>query len=129
MHGFSGVVVRVVEKRCVAVFTCGMATADSGHVVLLVDRQIRTAITRRHLIRFKYGPSVRVAEPHDYGIQHGLLRLLVYQRRAMPISRGWRMLEVAKITELQVLEDTFAGSRGAAHSDHFQWDTLFARVE
>ncbi|PYR69611.1 MAG: hypothetical protein DMF87_26380 [Acidobacteria bacterium] len=106
-----------------------MATENSGNVVLLIDRQIRTAIAHRHLIRFKYGSSVRIAEPHDYGIQHGLVHLLVYQRRAMPFSRGWRMLEVAKITELEVLGETFAGSRRAAHSHHFTWDTLFARVE
>ena len=106
-----------------------MATEHSGHVVLLIDRQIRTAIARRHLIRFKYGSSVRVAEPHDYGIQHGCVRLLVYQRRAMPFSRGWRMLDVAKLTQLEVLDETFAGSRRAAHSHHFAWDTLFARVE
>ena len=106
-----------------------MATAGSERVVLLIDRQIRSAIAQRHLIRFRYGSPARVADPHDYGIQHGLLRLLVYQRRALPIARGWRMLEVAKITELQVLEETFAGSRRAAHSHHFHWDTLFARVE
>ena len=106
-----------------------MATENSGRVVLLIDRQIRLAIARRHLIRFKYGSAVRVAEPHDYGIQHGLVRLLVYQQRAMPFSRGWRMLDAAKITQLEVLEETFAGSRRAAHSHHFEWDTLFARVE
>jgi hypothetical protein len=106
-----------------------MATAGSERVVLLIDRQIRSAIAKRHLIRFKYGSAVRVAEPHDYGIQHGLVRLLVYQQRAMPFARGWRMLEVAKITQLEVLDETFPGSRRAAHSRHFEWDTLFARVE
>src|SRR4029453_17633158 len=105
-----------------------MATGDSEHVVLLVDRQVRLAIARRSLIRFKYGAAVRVGEPHDYGIQRGVVRLLVYPRGGARFSRGWRLLDVAKITQLEVLNETFAGSRRAAHSHHFQWDTLFARV-
>ena len=95
----------------------------------MADRQIRTAIARRRLIRFTYGSAPRLAEPHDYGIQHGVVRLLVYQLRSTPFSRGWRMLDVAKISGLAVLEETFAGSRRESHSHHFEWDTLFARVE
>ncbi len=106
-----------------------MAAGGSGHVVSIADHQIRMAIAGRRLIRFTYGSASRVAEPHDYGVQHGVTRLLVYQLRSMPFSRGWRMLDVAKISGLAVLEETFGGSRGASHSHHFEWDTLFARVE
>ena len=47
----------------------------------------------------------------------------------MPFSRGWRLLDVSKISELAVLDDTFAGSRGSGRSHHSAWDTLFMRVE
>ena len=106
-----------------------MAASESGRVVSIADRQIRAAIAGRRLIRFTYGSASRVAEPHDYGVQHGATRLLVYQLRSMPFSRGWRMLDVSKISGLVVLEETFAGSRRASHSHHFEWDALFARVE
>jgi hypothetical protein len=106
-----------------------MAAGDRAQVVSIADRQIRLAITNKRLIRFTYGLASRVAEPHDYGVQHGAVRLLVYQRRATPFSRGWRMLDVTKITKLEVLDETFAGSRREEHSHHFKWDTLFARVE
>ena len=98
-------------------------------VVSLADRQIRVAIAGKRLIRFTYGSLSRVAEPHDYGVQHGVVRLLVYQRRAVPFSRGWRMLDVSKITRLEVLDETFEGTRGDSHTHHFQWDAVFARVE
>ena len=82
-----------------------MSTEGSDRVVVLLDRQLRTAIARRQLIRFKYGATVRVAEPHAYGMQHRFVRLLVYQRRAMPFSRGWRMLDVSKTGQLELRRD------------------------
>jgi hypothetical protein len=102
---------------------------DADRVVLLIDHQLRTAIAGRRLIRFTYMKVSRVAEPHDYGIHNGALRLLVYQLRAKPFSRGWRMLDVAKIQSLVLLDQTFAGSRGAAYRTHLKWDRVFARVE
>jgi hypothetical protein len=106
-----------------------MAGVDGGHVISMTDHQIRVAIAGRRLIRFTYGSASRLAEPHDYGVQHGVVRLLVYQLRSMPFSRGWRLLDVSKISELAVLDDTFAGSRGSGHADHNAWETLFMRVE
>ncbi len=102
---------------------------DTDRVVVLIDHQLRTAITGKRLIRFTYMRVSRVAEPHDYGIQNGTLRLLVYQLRAKPFSRGWRMLDVAKIQSLVVLDQTFAGSRAAGHPGHLKWDRVFARVK
>jgi hypothetical protein len=98
-------------------------------IVLLVDHQLRHAIAERRLIEFTYERMWRIAEPHDYGIQHRIIRLLVYQLRSRPFSRGWRMLDVAKLEQLTVLDKQFAGSRGDSHSHHIRWDTVFARVE
>ena len=41
---------------------------------------------------------------------------------------GWRELEVSKISDLVVLDETFAGSRAAGYLNHKPWDVLFARV-
>ena len=106
-----------------------MAVGDSSHVVSIADHQLRVAIADRRLIRFTYGSASRVAEPHDYGVQHGVVRVLVYQLRSAPFARGWRLLDVSKISELAVLDETFAGSRGGRHRHHFEWDALFARVQ
>jgi hypothetical protein len=95
--------------------------------------RIRFAIANRRLVEVRYGGTTRVAEPHDYGIQKGRERLLVFQRhgpaRAGHTPTGWRLLEVSTIEALTVLDDTFEGSRGQSHSAHHQWEVVYARVK
>lgn len=95
-----------------------------------LDGQLRFAIANKRLIQFTYRTRSRVAEPHDYGLQAGAAKLLVYQVRgesSTPLP-GWRFLEVSMIAALVVLPETFRGSRGDSHRHHKQWDELFARV-
>jgi hypothetical protein len=97
------------------------------------DARIRFAIANRRLVEFRYGDASRVAEPHDYGIQDGRERLLVYQLRGPTRPRqasiGWRLLDVSKIERFAVLDETFKGSRGQSHHDHHEWEIVYARVE
>jgi hypothetical protein len=98
-----------------------------------VDARIRFAIANRRLLQVRYRGAARVAEPHDYGVLNGRERLLVFQisgvRRPGHTSSGWRLLDLSKIDELTVLDETFPGSRGASHQDHYQWEILYARVQ
>jgi len=91
------------------------------------------AIREKRLIEFIYkSGGVRIAEPHDYGIQNGIERLLTFQLRSESrtrTERGWRDLHLADIRSLRVLEQRFAGSRGDSSQKHRTWDVLFARVE
>ncbi len=92
---------------------------------------IQQAIHEKRLIRFLYGGKERIAEPHDYGIQNGSVRLLSYQvggRSNTGRPPAWRWIEVSRISGLEVLDRTFAGGRGASSSKHHTWDHLFARV-
>ncbi|HXT68832.1 MAG TPA: hypothetical protein VN700_03710 [Vicinamibacterales bacterium] len=95
--------------------------------------RIRFAIANRRLVELRYAGVARLTEPHDYGILNRRERLLVYQLRgpARPgqASIGWRLLDISKIEALTVLVDTFSGSRGTAHRDHHQWESVYARVE
>jgi hypothetical protein len=59
--------------------------------------------------------------------------LLAYQLRELGGTprkdfRGWRLFDVAKIEACSVLEDTFPGSRGSSHQQHYTWSVLYARV-
>ena len=98
------------------------------------DERLRFAIENKRLIQVRYGGRLRVAEPHDYGVQKGIERLLVYQLRA-PVDRpqrsvtGWRLLDIQKIEDCVVLESTFAGSRGPAYRSHLSWEIVYARVD
>ena len=99
----------------------------------LLDARLRSAIAATRLIEVGYKGGRRIAEPHDYGIQNGIERLLVYQLRgpARPgrPAIGWRLLDVDKIESCTVLDRAFAGSRGPAHAQHMAWDVVYARVK
>jgi hypothetical protein len=98
-----------------------------------LDAQLRQAIATKHLIQFDYEGAVRVAEPHDYGRIEGVDKVLAYQRRKAgrggKFVMGWRSLFVSKIENCVVLDDTFPGTRGDAHKQHYKWDVLYARVD
>jgi hypothetical protein len=96
--------------------------------------KLRFAIAHRRLVGLEYHDRLRIAEPHDYGAMNGTSKVLVYQLHAdgggsSRPTAGWRLLDVAKIGVLKVLEQEFAGSRGDVHERHLEWDAVFARVE
>ena len=91
---------------------------------------IRRAIAEKRLLEFHYKKAVRLAEPHDYGVIGGTEHLLVFQLRGPNSGKGavgWRLLDIAKIEKCVVTEQTFAGSRGQSHQQHYKWETLYAR--
>jgi hypothetical protein len=98
-----------------------------------LDERLRFAIANKCLIQVTYHGRARTGEPHDYGRQNGTLKLLFYQLKEGGGSRrggatGWRLLEVSRIEECLVRQDTFRGSRGQSHRQHMSWDEVFARV-
>jgi hypothetical protein len=76
------------------------------------------------LVAVSYSSTMRVAEPHDYGMQNGRERLLVFQLRGPSRSgqspKGWRLLRTGKIESLAVLDGAFAGSREESDGGHLQ---------
>ena len=99
-------------------------SAGPTHELLL------NAIQEKKLIRFSYQDKSRVVEPHDYGVQNGRVRLLAYQVRGASSGRlpGWRWIEVPELHDLEVLKESFAGSRSEQSNKHHKWDLVFARV-
>jgi WYL domain len=98
-----------------------------------LDSQLRFAIANKRLIRFTYESVVRIAEPHDYGLRDGAPKLLAYQRQKAARKdlqvRGWRWLDVAKMQDCSVLDDSFSGTRETPNQQHHHWDVLYARVD
>lgn len=99
-----------------------------------LDHSLRFAIAHRRLIQLTYSGAVRIAEPHDYGVHKGRVRLLVYQQSssgsgAPSRARGWRLLDVDEIEQCEVQSQSFSGSRGHQHQHHYAWDVVYARVE
>ena len=97
----------------------------------LVHESLCEAIDTRHQVKFMYQGKPRIVEPHDYGIQQDRARLLTYQLAGQSSSGqlpDWRWFDVAKISDFEVLENTFPGNRPAQSGRHHQWDKLFTRV-
>ena len=94
------------------------------------DKLIRRAIAEKRLVRFVYQDKERIAEPHDYGQIKGTDRLFCYQLRGESTGRlpNWRLVDVPGIEGLEILDEKFAGSRGAAYDKHLTWDKIYARV-
>jgi len=95
-----------------------------------VDQLLRQTIVEKHVIRFRYKGQERVAEPHDYGIQNGVVRLFCYQVGGRSSSRlpGWRLVDVSEMQDCEMLKRRFAGNREAPSGKHHQWDVIFIRV-
>jgi hypothetical protein len=100
-------------------------------VIKSTHKLIWTSIEERRHVRFLYDGKERVSEPHDYGIQKGRVRLLLYQFAGESNSGrlpAWRLVDVAGMSELEVLDTTFPGNRPAPSGQHHKWDQIFIRV-
>jgi predicted DNA-binding transcriptional regulator YafY len=95
-----------------------------------LDRLIRTTIQNKQLLRFEYKGKERICEPHDFGIQKGIVRLFGWQVGGLSSRRipGWRLFDVAEIQKCEMLDGHFAGNRDVASGKHQRWDKVFIRV-
>ena len=98
----------------------------------IVHERILTAIHERRLLRFSYQNKDRIVEPHDYGIQKGVVNLFTYQTAGESSSSrlpDWRKFAVPGMSSVELLDQTFPGSRAIPSQKHQEWDVLFARVD
>ena len=96
-----------------------------------VDPLLREAIRNKRLIEFEYQQLMRVVEPHDYGIQKGIKKLLVYQVGGDSKSGrlpDWRLVTVASMKRVCLLDKNFLGGRSESLAKHKKWDLVLARV-
>jgi hypothetical protein len=108
-----------------------MAREIKGRASTSIDHLLRVAIAQKRLVTFTLMGLTRRAEPHDYGIVHGAARLFFYQVGGQSRSgppRGWRWARVSDISNLEVLDETFTGTRPAISGRHVHWDLLMASV-
>lgn len=93
-----------------------------------IDHLIRTGISERRLLRLRYQERERIIEPHDYGIQKGIVRLLAFQIGGSSSGRvpNWRWLDISQMSDVELLDKTFPGGRPS--SKRHKWDQLFIRV-
>jgi predicted DNA-binding transcriptional regulator YafY len=93
---------------------------------------ILTAIHEKRLLRFSYHGKPRIVEPQDYGIQKGVVHLFTYQIGGESSSSrlpDWRKFAVQSMSDVELLNQNFPGSRSVPSQRHQEWDVLFARVD
>src|SRR5687768_10989121 len=93
-----------------------------------IHQQLYSAIEKKCLIEFEYQALNRIAEPHDYGMINGIEQLLVYQVGGESRSSklpDWRLIRVAEIRQLRILDERFPGGRSVSSGKHKKWDQLF----
>jgi hypothetical protein len=96
-----------------------------------IEQALCEAIRDRRIISFTLEGHHRIAEPHDYGLIDDRRRLFFFQlgggsRSGRP--SGWRWAELAKIADLKLLDDRFAGPRPIPSGRHQRWDRIIASV-
>jgi hypothetical protein len=102
---------------------------------MTVDQELHhflyAAIETKHLLRFDYKGDERIVEPHDYGIQSGIERLLCWQVGGKSGSSipGWRLIDIDGIRNYEMLDRKFNGGRDIPSGNHHRWEKLFIRVE
>jgi predicted DNA-binding transcriptional regulator YafY len=97
-----------------------------------VHQLILTAIHGKRMLRFTYHDKERIVEPQDYGIQKGIAHLFTFQTAGESSSSrlpDWRKFAVLSMSSVELLDDTFPGSRSVPSQKHQEWDVLFARVD
>jgi hypothetical protein len=93
---------------------------------------ILTAIHEKRLLRFKYHDKDRIVEPHDYGIQKGMVSLFIFQTAGESSSSrlpDWRKFAVLRMSAIELMDQSFPGGRSVPSQKHQEWDVLFARVD
>lgn len=73
------------------------------------------AVRERLLLNFVYKGSVRLVEPHTYGIQHSGKEGLIGWQVAGPTNDGFRHFIVSEISGCSLTSTQFVGARPGYH--------------
>ena len=90
------------------------------------------AIRERRLLTFTYHDTLRVVEAHRYGEAvngHRLVSAWLRPGHSQSAPHGgWRSFLVDEIEDLQLLDETFAGTRAGYNPDDRSLATVFAEI-
>ena len=121
LPGWAGVASRRYEAPSTTEYAHDVSADFSS-----IDERIRFAVTID--ASSKSATAVPTASPNRTITVFRLAASGCWSPNCGQTAAGWRLLEISKIEALVVLDDTFSGSRGNSHRDHYQWDVLYARV-
>ena len=86
---------------------------------MIMETKIIEAIRNQNLLEFYYDGEIRIVEPHCYGITtKGNEGLRAFQVGGYSSSgkMGWKMYDLGKAEDIEVLDETFDSPRSGYNS-------------
>lgn len=96
-----------------------------------MTEELVSAIENKNVIQFNYEGESRTVEPHCYGITtKGNEAIRAYQTDGYSSSGnlGWKMYDVQKIDDLEILGSTFAEPRLGYNKGDKGMSTIFVEL-
>jgi hypothetical protein len=96
-----------------------------------MNNLIIEAIENKNVIQFYYESELRVVEPHCYGVTTaGNEGLRAFQTDGYSSSgkKGWKMYDLSKAENIEILSDTFISSRPGYKRGDRGMDEIFAEL-
>jgi hypothetical protein len=96
-----------------------------------MNQEIIEAIENKKLIEFNYDGESRIVEPHCYGLStKGNEVVRAYQVNGYSSSgnMGWKLYDLAKVDNINVLENTFEKSRSGYKRGDKAMDEIYSEL-
>lgn len=97
-----------------------------------MNQKIIEAIENGNLLEFDYNGHHRIVEPHTYGVNHkGNETLAAYQIDGTSDNGDvpdWKQFTTEKISNLQVLDETFTSARKGYKKGDSRMDEIYAEL-
>jgi len=97
-----------------------------------MEEIICKAIKGKQILQFHYEGGIRIVEPHLLGEKtSGNIALSAYQIRGYSESRSvpfWRNYLLDKITDLEILDETFNSTRDGYNPNDKTMETIICKI-
>lgn len=94
-----------------------------------MNHTIIEAIEGKKQLEVTYNNTKRIVEPHAYGYdKNGKLKVRVFQVAEAAEHTGWRLFNEEAITDIAVLDTTFAGAQAGYQPGDKHLDTIIAEL-
>ena len=96
-----------------------------------MNQEIIEAIENKNLIEFDYDGESRTVEPHCYGLStkgNHVLRAYQVDGYSSSGDMGWKMYDLGKTNNINILEDTFEKSRNGYNRGDKGMSDIYAEL-
>ena len=96
-----------------------------------MNQEIIEAIENKNLVEFRYDGELRIVEPHCYGLStkgNEVLRAYQVDGYSSYGNMGWKMYDLGKANNINILEDTFDEPRNGYKKGDKDMDEIYVEL-